>query len=90
MTVHLSPEHERLINEAVGSGAYRNADDVIARALDVLRSEDTWQQELRGSVEDKIERAFAQFEHGDCFSAEESRGQMEMRKAHRLAEQPNE
>jgi predicted Zn-dependent peptidase len=35
----------------------------------------------RDEVAEKIERAFAQFERGEFFSAEESRADMEQRKA---------
>jgi Arc/MetJ-type ribon-helix-helix transcriptional regulator len=40
MSVTLRPEHEKAIAEAIQSGAYENPDQVIERALEVLRSED--------------------------------------------------
>jgi hypothetical protein len=42
---------------------------------------------VTGQVEEKIERAFGQFERGEFLSAEESRADMERRKAEWLAEQ---
>ncbi|HWE51068.1 MAG TPA: hypothetical protein VG273_14845 [Bryobacteraceae bacterium] len=81
MTITIRPEHERLIAEAVETGGYLSPDDVIGRALEVLRSEDAWLVENRSSLDEKIERAFGQFERGEFFSAEESRTDMEERKA---------
>jgi hypothetical protein len=43
-------------------------------------------QELKELIHDKIERAFEQFERGEFFSAEESRADMEKRKASWLAD----
>jgi Arc/MetJ-type ribon-helix-helix transcriptional regulator len=36
MTVELNPEQQRVIDLAIQSGAYRNSDEVIARALSLL------------------------------------------------------
>ena len=81
MTITLRPEHEKLIAQALESGAYQNPDEVIGRALDMLRDEDPWLQERKNEVAAKIERAFGQFERGEFFSAEQSRKDMEERKA---------
>ena len=87
MTITLRPEHELLIAQAIQSGAYETPDEVIGRALEVLRSEDELLHEERDSIHEKIERAFAQFERGEFFTAEESRADMEKRKAAWLADQ---
>jgi putative addiction module CopG family antidote len=80
MTIQLRPEHERAITEAIESGAYRDADEVIGRALEALRVEDEWMQAHRDEIEEKIDRAVGQFERGEFFSGEESRTDMERRK----------
>ncbi len=36
MTIELKPEHQRLIEQAIQSGAYRYPDEVISAALDRL------------------------------------------------------
>lgn len=87
MSITLRPEHERVIAEAIQSGAYETPDQVIERALEVLRSEDEWLQEHKDEVAEKIERAFGQFERGEFFSAEESVAEMERRKAAWLRDQ---
>ena len=86
MTITLRPEHEHLIAEAMRTGAYQTPDDVIARALEMLHSEDEWLLDQKGIIEAKIERAFGQFERGEFLSAEDSRANMEKRKGEWLAE----
>jgi putative addiction module CopG family antidote len=87
MTITLRPEHEKVVKQAIQSGAYRSAEEVIERALEMLRSEDTWLLNRKDDIAEKIDRAFGQFERGEFFSAEESRADMEARKATWLAEQ---
>ena len=84
--ITLSPKHEDLIEQAMRTGAYEGPDDVIGRALEMLRSEEEWLQEHKTLIHDKIERAFEQFEKGEFFTAEKSRADMEKRKAAWLAD----
>jgi Arc/MetJ-type ribon-helix-helix transcriptional regulator len=86
MPISLRPEHEELIAKAMRTGAYRDPDEVIGRALEMLDSEDQWFDEHKEQIAGKIERAFAQFERGEFFSAEESRADMARRKAAWLLE----
>jgi hypothetical protein len=86
MTINIRPEHERLIAQALRTGAYRDPDKVIGRALEVLRSEDEWLDENKTVIGEKIERAFGQFERGEFFPEAESRIDMEKRKAAWLRE----
>jgi len=88
MTITLRPEHEKAITQAIQSGAYRSPDEVIARALEVLRSEDEWLDDRKEQIAEKVDRAFEQFERGEFFSAEESRADMKRRKAAWLAKKP--
>jgi putative addiction module CopG family antidote len=67
MNITLRPEHEKAILQAIESGAYQSPDDVIARALDVLREEEDWLHENRDEIAAKIDRAFDQFERGEFF-----------------------
>jgi Arc/MetJ-type ribon-helix-helix transcriptional regulator len=85
MTITLRPELEEAIAQAMRSGSYKSPEEVIGRALEILRSEDQWLLDQKDDIANKIERAMAQFERGECFSAEESRVDMERRKAAWLA-----
>ena len=80
MNITLRPEQEERIAQAMQSGAYENPDAVVARALELLHSEDEWLHAHNGEIAEKIEREFAQFERGEFFSPEESRADMAKRK----------
>ena len=81
MTITLGPEHEKLIAQAIKTGAYQSPDEVIERALRMLHSEQEWLLGHKAEITEKIERAFGQFDRGEFFSAEVSQADMERRKA---------
>ena len=81
MTITLRPEHEKLIAQAMQTGAYQSPDEVIGLALRRLHSEEEWLLDHKAEIAAKIERAFEQFDRGEFFSAEESQADMERRKA---------
>jgi hypothetical protein len=59
----------------------RNGSSRRSRGVEVLHSEDEWLHDHKQEIGEKIERAFEQFERGEFLSAEESRAEMEKRKA---------
>lgn len=81
MTSALSQEQEQLVAQAMQSRGCQDADYVIARALELLRAEDGWLPKQGEAVSGKIERAFEQFERGEFFTDQQSRADMEQRKA---------
>ena len=87
MTVTIRPELERLIARAIDSGVYRNPEEVIIRALEVLSHDEEWLRENSPSIDAKIERAFAQCERGESLTPEQSRADMRTRKAAWRADQ---
>ena len=68
MTITLRPEQERAITEAIHSGAYETPDQVIERALEVLRSEDEWLIQNKDAINAKLQRALDQFDRGEFAS----------------------
>ena len=42
MTIHLSPEQESRVADALRSGVYHTHEEVIDRALEILRENDEW------------------------------------------------
>lgn len=80
MTINLPPEYELLIAKEMETGAYHDPEEVVHRALEMLRSENEWLHKQHEQIEEKIDRAFKQFERGEFFTAEESRADMERRK----------
>jgi antitoxin ParD1/3/4 len=87
MTITLRPEHEEAITQAIQSGAYQNPDEVIGRALEVLRAEDEWLYCQKDEIAEKVERAFGQFERGEYLSSTELQADMAKRKADWFREQ---
>jgi predicted transcriptional regulator len=77
MHIQLTGHSEKLVTEELARGGFSSPEEVIEHALELLHSEEEW----RNSVHDKIERGYAQFERGEFFTAEESRDDMEKRKA---------
>ena len=80
MTITLRPDQEKLIAEAIESGAYQDTNDVIDRALVMLREQGDWLSEHRQEISDKIDRGFAQFERGEFYTAEQAQANMAKRK----------
>jgi antitoxin ParD1/3/4 len=87
MTITLRPEHEKAIAQAIQSGAFQNPDEVIGRALEVLRAEDEWLYGHKDEIAEKVERAFEQFARGEYLSSTESQADMAKRRAEWFREQ---
>ena len=83
MPITLQPEHERMIAEALHSGAYQSPDEVIQRALELLHRRDSWLVENRK----KIEEGYAAAQRGELIDSDEVRAKMEERKRTWRAEQ---
>ncbi|MGH9454040.1 MAG: ribbon-helix-helix domain-containing protein [Terriglobia bacterium] len=82
MTITLRPEHERLIAEALRSGAYHSPSEVIARALELLRDHESWLTENRV----KIEEGYAAAQRGELIDGDQVRTRLEEHKRHWLSQ----
>ncbi len=82
MTITLRPEREQLIAEALRSGAYRSADEVIERALALLHEQESWLAESRA----KIEEGYAAAQRGELIGGNKVRARLEERKRDWLAQ----
>ena len=71
MTIRLKPEQEHRIAEALRSGAYNSADDVIDRALEVLHEQDEWLTTNRQAIDAKIRTGIAELERGEGIPEDE-------------------
>ena len=83
MTIILQPEHDRLIAEALRSGAYQSSEEVITQALELLHERDAWLAENRA----KIEEGYVAAQRGELIDADQVRAQMEEKKRTWQAEQ---
>jgi Arc/MetJ-type ribon-helix-helix transcriptional regulator len=83
MSITLGPEQERLIAEALRSGAYQTPQEVVQRALELLHNRDAWLAENRV----KIEEGYAAARRGELIDPDQVRVQMEGKKRAWRAEQ---
>jgi len=83
MAITLRPEDEQLIAEALHSGAYQSPDEVIKRALELLKQRDTWLADNRA----KIEEGYSAAQRGELLDGDQLRANMEEKKGAWLAKQ---
>ncbi len=76
MAITLRPEDEQLVREALRSGAYQSSDEVIERALELLRERDAWLADHRA----KIEEGYAAARRGELVDGDQVRSQMQQKK----------
>ena len=80
MTVNLSPDQERRLADVVRSGAYRDAEQVLDRALEMLLAQEEWLAENRDGIAAAIEAGIADSESGELIDVDEVRSRMAARK----------
>jgi len=83
MPMQLKPEQEHRIAETLRSGAYQSPDDVIDRALEVLRERDEWLMANRQTVDAKIRRGIEELNRGEGIPEDELDAHLERLKAQR-------
>ena len=88
VSIILNPELERIVNEEVKAGHYQTVDEVLARALQILRAQDAWVEENRAGISEKISRGLAQLDRGEGVTGEEARRRLEAMKAVRPTRAP--
>ena len=84
-TITLSPEMEALIQKRLESGAFRNIDEVLFRALESQDAEEAWLLLHQREVSGKLDRAMAEFDRGEGVPASEVRQRLQEMKAFRPA-----
>ncbi|HEV8039934.1 MAG TPA: hypothetical protein VGP62_13790 [Bryobacteraceae bacterium] len=84
MTIDLKPEQQRVIDLAVGSGAYQNPDEVLDQAFEIIREQlqlEDWMVEQRAAVAAQIETGFAQAERGELIDGDVALDMLRQRRA---------
>lgn len=69
--MHLSREQENRVAEALRSGAYRSADEVIDHALEALHEQDEWLSLHRESINAAIQRGMDELDRGEGIPEDE-------------------
>jgi len=84
MTIDLKPEQQRVIDLAVGSGAYQNPDEVLDQAFEIIHEQlqlGDWMVEQRDVVAAHIETGFGQAEHGELIDGDAAIEMLRKRRA---------
>jgi Arc/MetJ-type ribon-helix-helix transcriptional regulator len=87
MTIDLNPEQQRVIDRAVKSGAYRNPDEVLDQALEIIRGQlerEDWMFERRTAVAAHVEKGFAQAARGELIDGDAAVEMLRQKRAERL------
>jgi antitoxin ParD1/3/4 len=88
--IDLKPEQQRVIDLAIRSGAYRNPDEVLDQAFEIIREQlqlEDWMIEQREAVAAHIETGFAQAERGELIDGNAAVEMLRQRRAERLKPQ---
>jgi predicted transcriptional regulator len=90
MAIDLKPEQQRVLDLAVGSGAYRDPGEVLDQAFEIIREQldlEDWMLEHRDAVAAHIEKGFAQAERGELIDGDAALEMLRKRRAARLKPQ---
>lgn len=71
MTVHLTPELERLIQDKLDSGRYASASEIVRVALRLLEEHDRLQQVWAKDMREKIAEGLDQLNQGERWDGEQ-------------------
>ena len=83
MQFNVPPDLQPLVEKRLSSGEYANAEEVFRRALEVLEAEETWSDEERRALDEKIDRALEQVASGNVYGPEEAQRRLAvMRETH--------
>jgi predicted transcriptional regulator len=90
VVIDLKPEQQRVIDLAVGSGAYLNPGEVLDQAFEIIREQlqlEDWMLEQHEAVAAHIETGFAQAERGELIDGDAAIEMLRQRRADRLKPQ---
>jgi Arc/MetJ-type ribon-helix-helix transcriptional regulator len=87
MSIDLKPEQQRVIDLAVRSGAYRDTDEVLDQAFEIIREQldlEGWMVAQREAIAAHIATGFAQAERGELIDGDAAIEMLRQRRAERL------
>jgi Arc/MetJ-type ribon-helix-helix transcriptional regulator len=86
MIIDLQPDQQRVIDLAIQSGTYQNADEVLDQAFEIIREHlnlEHWMIEQGDAVAAQIAAGFEQAERGTLMDGEEAIKMLRQRRAGR-------
>ena len=90
MTIELKPEQQRVIDQAIQSGAYHDPSEVLDQAFEIIREQlhrEDWLADQREEVAARIAEGFAQAERGELMDGDKAVEMLRQRRAERLKTQ---
>jgi predicted transcriptional regulator len=88
--IDLKPEQQRVIDLAVGSGAYQTPAEVLDQAFEIIRDQldfEDWMFEKREAVAAHVLTGFAQAERGELVDGDTTIEMLRKRRVERLKPQ---
>jgi Arc/MetJ-type ribon-helix-helix transcriptional regulator len=83
MQFTVPPDLEVLVEKRLASGAFSNPEEVFRRALEALDAEESWTEDERRALDEKIDCALKQVQRGEIYSPDEARRRLSvMREVH--------
>jgi Arc/MetJ-type ribon-helix-helix transcriptional regulator len=83
MQLEVPSDLEALVQKRLATGAFANVEEVIRRALETLEAEETWTDEERRALDERIDRALEQVAAGQVFGPDEAHRKLAtLREAH--------
>jgi Arc/MetJ-type ribon-helix-helix transcriptional regulator len=77
------PDLEALVQKQLASGAFRNPEEVFRHALESLDAEESWTEDERRLLNEKIDRTLEQVARGEVYGPDEARRKLAaMREVH--------
>jgi Arc/MetJ-type ribon-helix-helix transcriptional regulator len=81
MTIQISPELERLIQKDIQGGGYQSVEQFVERAIQLLHDEEHLLQENKDAIHAAIGDGLAEIDRCGGITGEQSRAQLQERKA---------
>ena len=73
MQLIIPPDLEALLEKRLATGAYANAEDVIRHALEAQDVEESWTEDERQAISDRLEESYQQAERGELIDGDQAR-----------------
>jgi Arc/MetJ-type ribon-helix-helix transcriptional regulator len=73
MQLTIPSDLEALVEKRLASGNFASAEDVLRSALEAQDDEETWTEEERSALDEKINHSLEQFAAGQVYGPDEAR-----------------
>jgi Arc/MetJ-type ribon-helix-helix transcriptional regulator len=83
MNLALDAASEALIQRELDRGHFTSPAEVVARALELLNSQEDWFDRNRDAIAERLESSFAQIDRGEGISGDDARELLARRRAER-------